>query len=274
VSLILLAAGSSFAVFFVLNNVIQTLRRNGKIGFWDIQLTFLVTLVIAAAVMINYWDDAPDPQIDAWVLIAGAALAGISLLLMGIEVFRPQRLKGSRGLLGVFSGFLIALSSVGVPFVAAYFTLEDQPTPTQVVQAASTQETTTEISETEESAASPTPTLTDEQPTRTSTARPSNTPTPSRTRFQFTTRTPAPTLTPTEAVICQATVTNNLRLRSEPSQDAETLLTIPADSVIFLRGRNEDSLWWQTEFDDQAGWVLGQYLLLAAACQNLPISTE
>ncbi|MBN8639539.1 MAG: SH3 domain-containing protein, partial [Anaerolineae bacterium] len=70
----------------------------------------------------------------------------------------------------------------------------------------------------------------------------------------------------------QATVTNNLRLRAEANQDAETLLTIPADTIIFLSGRTEDSGWWQTEYEGQTGWVVGEFLLLSAACADLPVT--
>lgn len=403
-SLLLLAAGAFFAVIFIVNSVIQTIRRASKVGYWDIQLAFLVTLVSAAAVLFNYWGDAPDAQLDVWALMLGGAFAAISLVLTLIEVFRPQRLRGSRGIMGLFSGALIAASALGIPFVAAYFALQsDLPTvaPTQVAQADVTAEASAEApsrgaalffairdairqeievedqvitealeagtplseivtgnggdinvvigaitlametwvregialgeinqlqgalllsqlenivrlavnsdinrfaerfgratpapGETQESVfgvvsphpttppamtrpaetpapsatitASPAPTETDMPPSAT------RTPSPSRTRLQFSTRTPAPTLTPTEALVCQATTTNNLRLRAAPSQDAETLLTIPSNSVIFLSGRDDASLWWQTEFDGQAGWVLGEFLLLSAACPALP----
>ncbi len=407
-SLLLLVAGALFAVIFLLNNVFQTLRGNGKIGFGDILFAFLATLVSAAAVLLNYWGDAPDPQLDVWAMGLGGALAALSLILILLEVFRPQRLKGSRGVLGLFSGLLIAASGLLVPFAAAYFALQsDQPTrtPTQVAQADSTAEVTAEataevsrgaqlfyairdairheiqvddqvitdaleagtplreiveayngdvevviddiavamtlwvrdgisigeigalqgallLSQMEnivrlavnsdinrfadsfgretpapgETAGSifgmvsPQPTngtpngatltapaatqAATRTPTLTETPRPTRTPTASRTRFEFSTRTLAPTLTPTEVVICQATVTNNLRLRAEANQDAETLLTIPADSILFLSGRTEDSAWWQTEFEGQAGWVVGEFLLLSAACPELPITED
>lgn len=406
-SLLLLVVGALFAVLFLLNNVFQTLRRS-PIGFGDLLLAFLATLVSAAGVLLNYWGDAPDPQLDIWALTLGGALAALSLIVALIEVFRPQRLKGSRGVLGLFSGLLIAASGLLVPFVAAYFALQTtQLTPTQVAQGVSTDEATAEATaeisrgaqlfyairdairheiqvedqvitdaleagtplrqiveqydgdievvideiavameswvregiaigeigtlqgalllsqmenivrlavnsdinrfadrfgretpapgETAESIfgmVSPHPTTGTPRavtltapaatqpatatltPTLTETPRPSRTPTPSRTRFQFSTRTLVPTLTPTEVVICQATVTNNLRLRAEANQDAETLLTVPADTIIFLSGRTEDSVWWQTEFEGQAGWVVGEFLLLSAACADLPITED
>jgi hypothetical protein len=399
VSLLLLAAGACFAVIYSLNSVIQTLRRNGKIGYWDVQFAFLATLVSAAAVLLNYWNDAPDTQLDFWALIVGGALIAISLLLTLIEVFRPQRLRGSRGVLGIFGGLLIVISSIGIPFAAAYFALESlPPAPPSVTAVAQAEVTEAPLSRGAEffyairdaireeinvedqvitdaleagtplrqiveqyggdvervidritvamddwvregiavgeigqlqgalllsqlenivrlavntdinrfaerfGRATPAPGMTQESvfslvspppgtaapatdaptvtPTRTASPptatprSPSRTPSPTRTRYQFSTRTLASTLTPTEVVICQATVANNLRLRAAPSQDAETLLTIPADTVIFLSGRSGDNQWWQTRYDDQAGWVSGEFLLLAAACQTLPISGD
>ena len=412
-SLLLLVAGGLFAVIFSLNNLIQTARR-AKVGYWDIQLAFLVTLVSAAALIVNYWGDAPDTQIDAWALVGGLVLAGASLIIVLLELFRPQRLKASRGVLGIFAGLLVTLASIGVPFASAYFALQSLPTPapTTVALAGGTTESTAEATtealsrgaslfyairdvileeidvddqivtdaleagtplrqiveqyggdiepviagisaamdawvreglalgeipsfqaalllsqmenivrlavnmdinqfanrfgratpapgETQESvfglvspppvtvivvtatpgadSSTTVPTATTASPTAattaspTASARPSNTPTPSRTRYTFSTRTPVPTLTPTEALICRATVSNNLRLRAGTSQDAETLLTIPADAFIFLDGRTADNLWWHAEYEGQTGWVFGEYLLLAAACEGLPV---
>lgn len=385
-SLLLLTAGGLFAMIYIVKSLVHLLRRSAKVGFWDIQLAFLATLVSAAAILFNYWGDAPDPQLDVWALAVGVGLLLLSLLIVLVEVFRPQRLKGSRGLLGAFSGLLIALSSLGIPFASAYIALQsDQPTPTAIVQADVTAEATAEISrgsalffairdaikaeidvddavitdaleagtplrdivaqyggdienviaritvameawvregiaigeigqlqgalllsqmenivrlavntdinrfaerfgratpapgETQGSVfgmVSPPPpsgTPATATPSRTPTPTATTTRQPTRTRYIYSTRTPAPTLTPTDALICQATVTNNLRLRAAPAPDADTLLTIPADTVIFLRGRAEDNQWWQTDYEGQSGWVFGEFLLLAAACPDLPI---
>ncbi|HYO89460.1 MAG TPA: SH3 domain-containing protein [Candidatus Limnocylindrales bacterium] len=103
------------------------------------------------------------------------------------------------------------------------------------------------------------------------TTRPSVTPLPTRTarptRTPFLTRTPEPT--PTASVTCIAVVNFNLRLRAEPNENTETLLTIPFATSILLSARSDDGLWVQTEYDDQTGWVMSEYLTLGPNCDSL-----
>lgn len=86
----------------------------------------------------------------------------------------------------------------------------------------------------------------------------------------------ASTLPPTAGVpaaqaACSATTAFNLRLRSAPTADSDTLATIPFSTPILLTARTSDSAWWATEYQGQAGWVDGEFLLLGAACAALPI---
>ena len=116
----------------------------------------------------------------------------------------------------------------------------------------------------------PSPTLT-ATPTMTvtpsRTPRPTDTPTP--TRQGFVTRTPSPT--PTLPNPCLATVDFNLNMRSEPSADGDLIATIPYDSAISVFGSNADRTWWYVEYNDQTGWVDGQYITRTAACDALPV---
>jgi hypothetical protein len=76
--------------------------------------------------------------------------------------------------------------------------------------------------------------------------------------------------TPRPVEVCLASVNYNLRLRTEPSRDADTLLIIPYATTINLYARNSDAAWWLTTYQDQEGWVDGEFLTLSAACSNLP----
>lgn len=394
-ALILLASGIFFAVLLLLNNLLKTITRREKIGFLDLLLVFLVTLVTVTGLIANNTVETPDPLVERGALLLAFAVIGMSLLIIILEIFRPQRLKGSRGILGIFGGVLLVISTFSVPFAAVYFSIEstagsgqnqtpstieatDQlverterfdtlfravrqviaeeievdevlvftqldegkplaeiveenggdvervierlseimkagirdaasrgemnalqaallvsqmdnlvrvavnanlldfgsrfggPTPTGTRPSLLTLLTeTATVAISPSATATPTRTATPSNtatPTDTNTPRP--TPTPSATRFHFSTRTPTPS--PTPVTPCLAEVQYNLRLRAQPSQDAETLLVIPYATPIELYGHSADAIWWLTTYEGQIGWVDGTYLILSAACGTLP----
>ena len=140
-ALLLIAVGGLFAVLLFLNNLIKTLSRAEKVGFWDLTLAFMMALVALVGLIF-----AADPQAGDYGAITlaqylGLGAVGSSVLILILELFRPQRWKGSRGLLMLFAGGWVLLSTVTVPLVAVYFTLtpEDSAT-TEVAQAAITAE--------------------------------------------------------------------------------------------------------------------------------------
>jgi hypothetical protein len=397
VALILLASGIFFAALLLLNNLLKTLFRREKVGFVDLLLVFLVTFVTLTGLIANNTVDIPDPLVERTALWLSLGLVGASLFVVILEIFRPQRLRGSRGILGVFGGVLLAVSTFTVPFAAVYFTITPNVTATTAGDDATAEADATDalverterfdtlfravrqviaeeievdevlvftqldagkplaeivaenggnvervierLSEimkagireaasrgemnalqaallvsqmdnlvllavnanltdfgsrfggptptgtrpslltlltetprvTEETAPTATATL---QPTVTSTPLPTDThtprptPTPSATRFRFSTRTPTPT--PTPVTPCLASVEYNLRLRAQPSQDAETLLVIPYTTTLELYGHSADSTWWLTTYGGEHGWVDGTYMMLSAACSTLP----
>lgn len=404
--LLLLTASALFGVVLLLNNLVKAIARRERVAFGDVLLAFLVTLPSVTALIVNSIAEIPDALVSTATAILALAIIGISLFTLLIEIFRPQRLRGSRGVLGMFAGLLMLLSSFSVPFLAVYFELSaDAPgaaagallrpeaTAEAVVEGSNDRATqlfkairdilseeidadeaavfaqldagvplariveanggdvervidrlTTILSDSLREAAdrgevsrlqaalllsqmepfvrlavnsdlnelggrfttgptatgtrpslldllTPSPESSPEQrtpapatntprataahtasPTSSATPeptqRPSATPTPSRTRFQYATRTPAPTAT--AVTPCIATVNFNLRLRSAPSTESETLLVIPYTTAVELTGRSADSSWWQTTYEGQTGWLDGQYLSLSAGCASLP----
>ncbi|MFN8377996.1 MAG: SH3 domain-containing protein [Anaerolineae bacterium] len=68
---------------------------------------------------------------------------------------------------------------------------------------------------------------------------------------------------------CFAVTNYNLRLRSAPEADAETLLTIPYSEAITLTAQTSAGDWFATSYDGQEGWVAGQYLTLGPNCDRL-----
>ncbi|MEP7290476.1 MAG: hypothetical protein ABI835_01780 [Chloroflexota bacterium] len=283
-SYLLLAAGVLFAALFALNNLLKTLFRRHKIGFADTLLAFLVTLVpLAALILAQTTSDTPDGRITRLALWLGAGLAVFSLLLTLLELFRAQRLKGSRGILGMVAGLLLMIASISVPMTAAYITdqaSEPAAAPRIVLQSSATSDSSQiEAAASAEVNQTPTGNWTPTMltPSSTPTALPSNTPrptrTPSATRFQYSTRTPTPT--PTPVTPCVASVEYNLRLRAAPSAVSETLLVIPFSTTVELYGKGipseGESRWWYTVYEGQSGWLDGQYMLVGSACDTLPL---
>ncbi len=83
-------------------------------------------------------------------------------------------------------------------------------------------------------------------------------------------RTPTPTGSPSFKVVCTATALYNVNMRAEPSLAAQRLTTIPYTSSIDLAGKSADGDWWYARYENQRGWILGQYIRLERACENAP----
>lgn len=134
--LLLIAAGGVFALLFVANALLQTLRRHNRIGFWHTALAFLAVLLpVAGLVVANFNPEAPALPGRLALAIAGALLlSGLALSLL--ELFRPERLKASRGVFAAGAGALLLVASFSVPFTAAYTLLALPPTPTLPVAVA------------------------------------------------------------------------------------------------------------------------------------------
>jgi hypothetical protein len=123
VALLLLASGIFFAALLLLNNLAKTLTRSERVGFIDLLLVFLVTLVTLTGLIANNTVETPDLLVERGALWLALALIGTSLFVILLEIFRPQRLRGSRGILGIFGGVLLIVSTFTVPFAAVYFTI-------------------------------------------------------------------------------------------------------------------------------------------------------
>jgi uncharacterized protein YraI len=63
----------------------------------------------------------------------------------------------------------------------------------------------------------------------------------------------------------------NVNMREAPDLEAELVATIPYESAIPLYGRNDNSTWWFAQYDGEAGWISGEYILLTSACAQLPV---
>lgn len=254
--LLLLAAGGAFGLLFALNTLLQTFRRAPKIRFWHTLLAFLAALLPLAGLVAGVLNQA-DTALSIRVVLALAALLGVvGVLAALLELRRPERLKGSRGVLSLGVAALLGLATLTVPASAESLLMTPTPfalptiTPTPPATATRTQ--------------SPTPTLTT-TPTATRTPRPTATP----TRPAFATRTPTPS--PTQPTPCTAVTDFNLNLRAAPDRQAPVRLSIPFNTAVSLFGRSADSGWWYAVYEDTDGWLDGGFLTLDFDCAALPV---
>ena len=258
----LVLIGLGFAALFLLNNVIKTILKRERVGFIDMLLAFLAVLTLVLALVAEPVQ-ATESQVSQLVLYAGVGIAIAGLVMIILERVHGLKRFGTRGILGIGTGIMLALATFSVPFSSEALAFPT-PTPIQVAQlvqatAPSTQQSRPTIT--------PTTTL-EPTATATTTPRPTLPATPSPTRWTYSTMTPVPTSTlPTP---CLATVDYNLRLRVEPDRDAETLLVIPFSTTITISGRNEDATWWFAQHEGQSGWVDGEFITRSASCNALP----
>jgi hypothetical protein len=263
-----MAAGGIFALLYIVNAIIQIIRQKTRIGFVQTWLAFLVVGLPLAGLVSNRLSDNPIPLERTLALGIAVGLIVLSLILLLMELRRPERLKQSRGLLGIGAGVLIAVATFSVPAIADYAFAAVQPTSTPLIIVSGSAEITSEpgadpVTSTPSRTPTPTATVTS-SPTRRPTAVATVTP----TRYQFVTRTPLPTATLPSP--CLALANFNLNLRAQPEADAEVLATIPFNNTITLFGRSADSIWWYGEYEGDAGWVKGEFLALSTSCDALP----
>jgi hypothetical protein len=261
---VLLLFAALFTLVFVLNNLVQVLRRR-PIGFLGLWLAFLAVLISVVILIYNEWFDDPETGIRQAVLVLGLITTLVNLLFLAVEWSR-RSLQQSRAGMGVGVGLLIVAASYSVPFTSAYLADAPESTvePNDAVRADEPQfEITPTLPVLVTNTSAPTPTMT-------RTPRPTLTPTNTRQPFGRPTATPTATLAATG---CDARVTANLRLRAEPSTNAQTLLTIPFDVRIAIFARVSDSAWWLVEYDGVTGWVSSEFLELGAACADVPAAS-
>ncbi|MEZ4669882.1 MAG: SH3 domain-containing protein [Anaerolineae bacterium] len=262
---ILVIAGAIFALLFVLNALVSTLRQKIKIGFWELLLAFLAALVPLAGAVMAAMEYPPQALPLRAALVLGGALLLLGALLALLESHREQGFKNSRGVMGAGIGLLLMASTFTVPLTSERILLPALATITPI-NVSALQVTATVTGPTATPSTSPSPTFTT-TPTLTRTPRPTGTAT--ATRFVFMTRTPEPTATLPSP--CLALTLYNVNLRAEPSLDAELKATIAFDNTIALFERSEDSEWWYGSYEEQGGWVKGEFLDLSTSCDKLPV---
>ncbi|MBE0688489.1 MAG: hypothetical protein IH587_00025 [Anaerolineae bacterium] len=265
--MLLAVFGILFASLFLINNLAKTILKRTRISFWDLLLAFLAALLLGLGLLFEQLNGTNSTLLANLLVIVGGVMAVFSLFVLIAELRRPERLRQSRGVLGLGVGVLVALAAISIPRTAVSFAV---PTPTPIQVAARVAMTNTPAVAPTRMTPSAMPSLTP-SPTGTATLThtPPATPTVTATRWVYQSPTPLPTATLSSP--CLAIVDFNLRLRAEPNPEAETLLVIPFSTTISLYGRSEDGGWWFAEYDDQTGWIDGEFITRSASCDELPV---
>lgn len=130
-SLILLAG--FFAIIYGLMSLIRAFRKHPKITFFDLILVFMVALLPLVAVVNDNQGNTQFGliEIGSVILGIGGVVGGIFITLL--ELRRPERLKQSRGMLGMGTGALLLIMTF-ITFNIARIELQTElaslPTPT------------------------------------------------------------------------------------------------------------------------------------------------
>ncbi|WP_410968845.1 hypothetical protein, partial [Salmonella sp. SAL4444] len=86
-----------------------------RIGFVQVLLAFMAALVSLAGLMANQMRDELLELVNRLALGIAALIIIPGLIVFLLELRRPERLKASRGLLGLGVGLLLAISTFTVP---------------------------------------------------------------------------------------------------------------------------------------------------------------
>ncbi len=248
---------------FVIVGIIQAARKNIRVGCWGQILLFLA--VVSATLGLSF-ANIDSTNLAVPTLITASTLA--LLIISSTVLFLLERVQSdfrrimSRGLLGLTTGGILFVIFFAIPLVPQY--IFPSPVPTPIVDAL--QDGTPTVEATPSTAVAQV--VLDEpiiEPSITFTALPSETVTRTRRAFVPPTETPTP---PAETVAdeCDALVSVNLNLRSEPNTDSDVIAVVPEDTFVSIEAKNPDGTWWQATYQGEIGWLAADFIELDPIC--------
>lgn len=280
-NLLLMMVAGIFALLYSVMGGIRAIKKNGTIGFIDLLLIFLIALLPLVAVVMDNQPSTEFSTIEVMSLWLGGALVVSGLVIALLELRRPQRLKQSRGILGMGAGILLLVMTL-ITFLTARMeaqvAIAQLPMPTATLF----------LEKTDAVVVTHTPTITaTAPPSATHTAMVTRTPIrlatsePLATFLLTPTRTPNPNQTPTAIpntpapmIPCLIVMNFNVNLRETPTADGRIIISIPFETTVFGISRSEDSLWWEVEYENFRGWVFGEVVTVTSTCRELPIVAD
>lgn len=286
-ALLLTAAGLLFAVLFLLNIILKTAAGAKRVGFIDLLLLFVTVSLLILSQVHNTIEAPPSlPFLPLLVTVPNIGrVVALLFIIIGTLVIlfesrREEKLRGSRGVMSLWGGVLVLVTTFTAPAISTNFSFEPGGI-TLVAADGSVIVFETEATEDPNApsatptAPSPTPTVT---PTFTPTASRTPRPTPSATptREPIIVVSPTPTESPAEAASaeCVVEVTFDLRMRLFPQSDAEVVAYIPLDTIVSAEGRSSDSVWLYIEYEGERGWIPAEFTSTTPACADLPAQPQ
>lgn len=115
------------ALIFAVNNVIRLLRRHTRIRFGEMTLAFLVVLLPLVGLIIDNLTVAAFSLFESLTLVLASGLAVYSIPLIIAELFRPQRLRQSRGLLTISLSLILLFAVLSNSFLALGIAFTQRP---------------------------------------------------------------------------------------------------------------------------------------------------
>lgn len=134
VELLLFLFGGLAAILFIVNNIARTALRQRRIVVTEIALAFFVALLPASGLLFNNLSTATFDSFEQIIFLLIIPILIIHFGLLIVESFRPQRLRQSRGILGLGVGLVLLVANFSYNFIALNAQLgaverEARPTP-------------------------------------------------------------------------------------------------------------------------------------------------
>jgi hypothetical protein len=118
VELLLYLIGAAATLLLILNNIARTALRQKDLKLIEIGLAFFVVLMPSAAMLLDNLSNPIFDTLETLMLLLIIPMAILSLGMTIVEAFRPQRLRQSRGLLGLGIAILLSISTFGYNIIA------------------------------------------------------------------------------------------------------------------------------------------------------------
>jgi hypothetical protein len=103
--------GAIFAIIFILNNILRTVLRRNNLRLWDILLVFMVVVLMVSGLLVDNIADARFDLQEQLTLLTIIPMFILSIPVTILEATRPQRLKRSRGILGLGVSILLFVAT-------------------------------------------------------------------------------------------------------------------------------------------------------------------
>jgi hypothetical protein len=288
--LLLVAASALFSLIFVSLSILRAAQSREKVSFIETLLAFLALVLALLAMIMNAGIAQPSPLVNQAAIGLGILVGLTSLITLILERRKPGRpFSQRRSVFGLGLGLLFVISSFVAPVVAKLPLPGQSPTaePVSAVSAAndrtvaavSTVIPTATLEKPIALVPSATPDAALLQLSATPTRFPSPTPTPTNTPYIIATTTantadaavPADQSSASASTDCLGVVRQNVNLRDGAGTEFKLLLTIPFSTTLNISARNKASTWWYVRYNNQSGWVSGEYVNADASCADLPV---